>query len=460
MMSSPEFRQLPSVNELLCDYRIGTLCECFARQAVVSMVRRRLAEIRSSIGAGGHVPSLDQIVNWIVAEAHEMAQHGPQPVINATGVILHTNLGRAPLSAEALEAARAACMGYSSLEFDLESGKRGSRQTHVERILCHLTGAEAALVVNNNAAGVLLALSALARRKEVIVSRGEAVEIGGGFRIPEVMRESGTKLVEVGTTNRTYITDYEAAITSRTAAFLRVHSSNFKITGFTSVVTLEDLVELGRQRSIPVLDDIGSGCLVNTTSFGMEPEPQVQHSLFAGSALTFFSGDKLLGGPQAGIIVGRADLMGRLRKHPLARAIRIDKASLAALSATLIHYVKDEALEKIPILRMMATPLAEIEARANRWALFLGENATVVPQKSVVGGGSLPGSSLPTRVVVIRIAGKGRIKDLATRLRQSDPPIVARIENDTLILDPRSVLPEEEEVLLKAVRRSLASLHQ
>lgn len=460
MTDRSEFRQLPGVDDLLCDSRIVTLCDCFARQTVVSLVRSRLAEIRSSIGAGGHVPSLDQIVTVIVAEAHGLAQYSPRPVINATGVILHTNLGRAPLSAEALQAAELASRGYSSLEFDLESGKRGLRGAHVERLLCHLTGAEAAFVVNNNAAGVLIALDALARRKEVIVSRGQAVEIGGGFRIPDVMRESGAKLVEVGTTNRTYITDYAAAITPKTAALLRVHSSNFRITGFTNVVSLQELVELGRRHSIPVLDDIGSGCLVDTASFGMEPEPQVQHSVSAGSALTFFSGDKLLGGPQAGIIVGRADLTGKLRGHPLARAIRIDKASLAALSATLVHYLRGEALVKIPVLRLIAMPLTEIETRARRWGLFLGERATVIPEESVVGGGSLPGSSLPTWVVVIRIAGRGKIQDLALRLRQSDPPIVARVEKDTLILDPRSVFPDEEETLLEAVRQSLSFLNQ
>lgn len=457
-MGNSEFRQLPSVDEVLCDDRLSTLCRVFARQTIVALVRGRLAEIRESLVTGGRAPSFQEIVDSIVIEAHDIASPSLRPVINATGVILHTNLGRAPLSAEARQAAESASRGYSNLEFDLKSGKRGSRQAHVEKTLCHLTGAEAALVVNNNASGVLLALSALARRKEVIVSRGQAVEIGGGFRIPEVMRESGARLVEVGTTNCSYVADYEGAITSKTAALLRVHSSNFKITGFTSFVSLDDLVELGRRHNIPVLDDIGSGCLIATADFGLEPEPQVQHSISTGAALTFFSGDKLLGGPQAGIIVGRSELVATLRRHPLARAVRIDKASIAALSATLIHYLKGEALQKIPVLRSIATPLPEVEERAQRWAQFLGESATVIPGESVVGGGSLPGSTMPTRVVAIRIAGKGRIQDLARSLRQHNPPIIARVEQDALLLDPRSVSPEEDQVLVEAVRKSLACL--
>jgi L-seryl-tRNA(Ser) seleniumtransferase len=459
-MNESKFRQLPSVDEVLCDDRVSELCEAFSRQTIVALVRRRLAEIRESMSTGGEAPSFEALLTSIVTEARDIGSLSLQPVINATGVILHTNLGRAPLSAEALRASELASRGYSSLEFDLGSGKRGSRQVHMERLLCQLTGAEAALVVNNNASGVLLALSALARRKEVIISRGQAVEIGGGFRIPEVMRESGAKLVEVGTTNCSYVEDYERAITSRTAALLQVHSSNFKITGFTHGVSLEELVELGQRHNIPVLDDIGSGCLIDTTDFGLEPEPQVQSSISAGSALTFFSGDKLLGGPQAGVILGRKELISRLRKQPLARAVRIDKARVAALSVTLIHYLKGEALEQIPVLRFISTPLSEVEGRARRWAQFLGKSAAVIPEESVVGGGSLPGSALPTRVVAISLTGRARIEDLARRLRRHKPPIVARVEKDALLLDPRSVFPEEEEILLKAVREALAYLER
>jgi L-seryl-tRNA(Ser) seleniumtransferase len=288
-MGASEFRVIPGVDEVLCDERVSGLCGPFARQMVVAIVRRRLAEIRRSINGGGQAPSLDELVESIVGEARDMGSLSLQPVINATGVILHTNLGRAPLSPEALMAADLASRGYCNLEFALGSGKRGSRQDHIERLLCQLTGAEAALVVNNNASGVLLALAALARRREVIVSRGQAVEIGGGFRIPEVMRESGAKLVEVGTTNCTYVQDYEQAITHRTAALLRVHSSNFRIAGFTHEVSLEELVGLGRRHGIPVLDDVGSGCLIDTTEFGLDPEPQVQDSVSTGAALVFFS---------------------------------------------------------------------------------------------------------------------------------------------------------------------------
>lgn len=459
-MKESKFRQLPSVDEVLCDNRVGELCHAFSRQTTLALIRRRLAGIRQSITSGGEAPSFDELVTSIITEAHDIGNLTLRPVINATGVVLHTNLGRAPLSSEALRAAELVARGYSNLEFDLGSGKRGSRQVHMERLLCQLSGAEAALVVNNNASGVLLALRALARRKEVIVSRGQAVEIGGGFRIPEVMRESGAKLVEVGTTNCSYVADYERAITPRTAALLRVHSSNFKITGFTHSVSLEGLVELGQRYNIPVLDDIGSGCLIDTTSFGLEPEPQVQNSVSGGAALTFFSGDKLLGGPQAGIVVGRKELIDKLRKHPLARAVRIDKIRIGALSVTLIHYLRGEALEEVPVLHSIAMPLSEVESRAHRWAQSLGESATVISETSIVGGGSLPGSALPTRTVVIRLTGKAKIDALARRLRHHSPPIVARVEKEALLLDPRSVFPDEEVIMLKAVREALASLEQ
>jgi len=457
-MGESAFREIPGVDEVLCEGRVTQLCGVLSREVVVTLVRRRLAEIREFIGSGGRAPSLEEMVDSIVAEARVLGSLSLQPVINATGVVLHTNLGRAPLSIEALRAAELASRGYSNLEFDLGSGRRGSRHDHVEHILCHLTGAEAALVVNNNASGVLLALTALARRKEVIISRGQAVEIGGGFRIPEVMRESGARLVEVGTTNCSYVEDYERAITPRTAVLLQVHSSNFKVTGFTHGVSLEELVELGRRHSISVLDDVGSGCLVDTTEFGLDPEPRVQNRISAGADLVFLSGDKLLGGPQAGIIVGRKELVGRLRKHPLARAVRIDKARIAALSVTLAHYLRGEALDKIPVLRFIATPLSEIEGRAERWARFLGEAAVVMPDESVIGGGSLPGGTLPTRVVAIRLSGKAGIESLARMLRRHTPPVIARVDKDALLLDPRTVFLEEEETLLTAVRQSLDSL--
>jgi L-seryl-tRNA(Ser) seleniumtransferase len=355
-----------------------------------------------------------------------------------------------------------AAKGYCNLEFDLDSGLRGSRDIHCEQLLCQLTGAEAALVVNNNASAVLLALTALAKRKEVIVSRGQAVEIGGGFRIPEVMRQSGAKLVEVGTTNCTYVADYEQAISPQTAALMRIHSSNFRVLGFTHSVTLEELVTLGHSHLVPVLDDLGSGCLLDTTRFGLDPEPMVQQSIALGVDLAFFSGDKLLGGTQAGIILGKKQLVDKLKKHPLARAVRIDKIGLAGLSATLIHYLKGEAVSKVPVWRMLATPLEEVEKRSKLWAQALGGLAQVTEGESMVGGGSLPGGTLPTRLLAIGGRVKGKNKDIAQvvaeRLRHHEPPIVGRISGNLLLLDPRTVLPEEDETVLQALRDLAAAL--
>lgn len=455
MRLEDKLRQLPSVDRVLAEERLREICGIFPREVVVDLIRQALSAARQRVRLGGPVPSLEEVASSVVARVQKLGSLSLQPVINATGVILHTNLGRAPLSAEALKAMEKVSRGYCNLELDLESGKRGSRQVHVEEFLCQLTGAEAALVVNNNASGILLALSALARRREVIVSRGQAVEIGGGFRLPEVIRQSGAKLIEVGTTNCTYLADYERAITSRTTALLRVHASNFRITGFTHSVPLEELVGLGRRYDLPVLDDLGSGCLVDTARFGLEPEPRIQDSLSTGAALVFSSGDKLLGGPQAGLILGRRELIEKLRKHPLARAVRIDKIRLAGLAATLLHYLKGEALEKIPVLRLLATPLEELERRAQRWAEVIGDLAEVTAGESMVGGGSLPGSTLPTRLVVIR--PRGKVQELAWRLRQSQPPVIGRVERNSLVLDPRSVLPEEDEFLLHNVRQALSS---
>jgi len=352
--------------------------------------------------------------------------------------------------------------GYSNLEFDLDSGRRGSRHTHVEPVLCQLTGAEAALVVNNNASAVLLALTALTKKKEVIVSRGQAVEIGGGFRIPDVMRQSGAKLIEVGTTNCTYTTDYEEAISPRTAALMRVHSSNFRLMGFTHFVTLEELVTLGNQNDLPVFDDLGSGCLLDTSRFGLDPEPMVQQSIGLGAGLVFSSGDKLMGGPQAGIIVGKRQLVDRLKKHPLARAARIDKIRLAGLVATLIHYLKGEAVSKIPVWRMISAPLEEIEGRARLWAQSLGGLARVVEGETMIGGGSLPGGTLPTRLVAIGEEGKQKPQNIAQvlsqRLRCQETSVLGRVSGNVLLLDPRSVLPEEDKIVLQALQDAAASL--
>jgi len=457
-----KFQRLPSVDRLLSEGRIKQLQESYPRVLVVDLIRQCLERERLSIASGKPCPSLDEIVESVCAQAWALSHPSLRPVINATGVILHTNLGRAPLSQEAIVAMDAAAKGYCNLEFDLDSGTRGSRHSHIEHILCQLTGAEAALVVNNNASAVLLALTALARKKEVIVSRGQAVEIGGGFRIPEVMRQSGAKLVEVGTTNCTYLADYEQAINPGTAALMRVHSSNFRLLGFTYSVTLEELVVLGHRYHLPVFDDLGSGCLLDTTKFGLDPEPMVQQSIALGVELALFSGDKLLGGPQAGIIVGKKQLIDKLKRHPLARAVRIDKIRLAGLLATLIHYLKDEAVSKLPVWRMLSTPLEEIEKRAKLWAQALDSSARIIEGESMIGGGSLPGGTLPTRLLALGGQGKRKNKDLAQaiaqRLRCQEPPIVGRISGNLLLLDPRSVLPEEDETVLKALCSVIADL--
>jgi len=457
-----DFRNLPSVDRLTSDGRLVALANAYSRSLVLDTARQTLEECRFSIASGDTAPSFDVLVESISSRVKSMAEPSLVPVINATGVILHTNIGRAPLSREAMAAMEMTSRGYNNLEYDLETGRRGTRQVHVTSLLCRLTGAEAALVVNNNASAVLLALSAFAKRKEVIVSRGQAIEIGGSFRIPDVMRQSGAKLVEVGTTNCTYIADYEQAITPRTAALLRVHSSNFKIVGFTQEAALEELVELGSRHNLLVLDDLGSGCLLDTTKFGLDPEPTVQDSIAGGVDLAFMSGDKLLGGPQAGIIVGRKHLVDKLKKHPLARAVRTDKLRLAALAATLLHYVKEEAEQKIPIWRMISTPPAEIEGRARKWADQLPGLATVVEGESVVGGGSLPGSTLPSQLVAIKASGKGKgqnkVQKLAERLRAQSPAVIARIEGNTLLLDPRTVSPEDDESVLTALQSAIKGL--
>ena len=450
-----EFRNLPSVDKVLSDERISQLGKDYPHDLLVSLIRQRLEKERLSISSGKACASLDEIVKSVSAQLRGLEKPTLRRVINASGVILHTNLGRAPLSEEALAAMEAVGRGYSNLEFNLENGTRGSRHVHIEGLLCQLTGAEAALVVNNNASGVLLGLTALAKHKEVIVSRGQAVEIGGGFRIPDVMRQSGAKLVEVGTTNCTYAADFEQAVTPRTAALMRVHSSNFQLVGFVNEVTLEELVVIGSQHELLVLDDLGSGCFLDTTVFGLAPEPMVQQSVAAGAALTFFSGDKLVGGPQAGIIVGRKQYVDKLRKHPLARAARIDKTRLAGLTATLVHYLKEEATIKIPVWRMISTPLDEIERRAGLWTQALGDMAKLVPGETMVGGGSLPGGSLPTRLVAVG-DGKGGRKTSAQvigrQLRLREVPVIGRISEDVLLLDPRTVLPEEDDIVLEALR--------
>jgi L-seryl-tRNA(Ser) seleniumtransferase len=452
-VSSP-YRQLPSVDRLLSDERVRRSGEAYASQIVVELAREQLGEARAAIAAGRGAPTYEEIVESLIERLATLIAPSLRRVINATGVIIHTNLGRAPLSTEAIAAMVAVTGGYSNLEFDLSQGERSNRHVHVESLLCRLTGAEAALAVNNNAAALLLALAALASGREVIISRGELVEIGGGFRIPEIMAESGARLVEVGTTNRTYLADYEAAISDKTAALLRVHTSNFRMVGFTESPSPADLVRLAHDRKLLLLDDPGSGCLLDTTQFGVGKEPTLQESLAAGADLVFSSGDKLLGGPQAGIIVGRRDLVETLKRHPIARAARLDRGVIAALATTLGHYVKNEALGKVPVWRMISMPVAGIEGRAKKWAKAIGETARVVDGRSMVGGGSLPEESLPTKLLAIGGSGVD-VTSLARRLRLGEPPVVARVERDTLLLDPRTVDPADDTTFLAALRAAL-----
>jgi len=454
MTGDSPYRALPSLDRLLADERIQAAANGFSQPTITDLLRQTLEAARKSIAGGAEAPSREELVQSALALMDSALRPSLRAVINASGVIIHTNLGRAPLSAESIAAMEAISRGYSNLEFDLEAGRRGSRYQHLEELLCRLTGAEAALAVNNNASALLLGLSAVVRDREVIISRGQAVEIGGGFRIPDVMRQSGARLVEVGTTNRTYLSDYEEAIGPETAALLRVHASNFRITGFTESVPLGDLAGLAHERGLLLLDDLGSGCLLDTTQFGLAAEPLAQESVASGADLAFFSGDKLLGGPQAGIIVGKAQLVSSLKRHPLTRAVRMDKASIAGLTVTLLHYLKGEALEKIPVWRMIATPLVEIRRRARRWAREIGAASSLQNGRSMVGGGSLPEESLPTVLVAIT-AAHVTAEELSRRLRLGSPPVVARIERDQLLLDPRTVDQREDAALVAAVRATI-----
>ena len=447
----PELRKLPSVDRILQFGQLQQAIEEYGREFVVVSIREMLDDVRAAISTGLSCPDVGILVDRAVERLHSLAQPTLRTVINATGVVLHTNLGRAPLSRATLDAMREAGACYSNLEYDLEGGRRGSRYVHAESLLCRLTGADAALLVNNNAGAVLLILSVLARGREVIISRGQLVEIGGGFRIPDVMAQSGARLVEVGTTNRTYIRDYAAAITEDAALLMRVHRSNFRLTGFTSSASLLEMVQLARQQDLRVADDLGSGTLMDTEPFGLAHEPTVQESLAAGADLVSFSGDKLLGGPQAGIIVGCEELIAELRRFPLTRALRVDKTTIAGVQANLLHYLTGKAMEEIPIWRMIAMSVAEIERRAGKLLEELravGLNARLVDGSSAVGGGSLPGQTLPTKLVALETPSAAQ---WARRLRRGWPPVVARIERERLLLDVRTVLSDQDEDLCAAL---------
>jgi L-seryl-tRNA(Ser) seleniumtransferase len=450
-----DLRLLPAVDQLLKTDQAAAWINQYGRPLTLEALRQVLAEMREKIKSGQDFPGEETLWELTAQKLKNWLAPTLLPVINATGVILHTNLGRAPLSQASLHAIQAAS-AYNTLEFNLESGKRGSRLLHAEALLARLTGAEAALVVNNNAAAVLLALSALARRKRVLISRSQLVEIGGGFRVPDVMAQSGARLVEVGTTNRTHLQDFEQALAQPAALLLRVHHSNFKITGFTSEVSLAEMVALGQRFGVPVLDDLGSGTFLDTGLFGLAHEPTIQESVAAGADVITFSGDKLLGGPQAGIIIGRKKFLETIKKHPLARAVRADKLNLAALSATLQHYLKNEAEKTIPIWRMIARSPAELQQQAQAWQAFL-KTGQVLPGFSTIGGGSLPGETLPTWLLALKPA---RPDAFLAALRKLPAPIIARIENDLVVLDPRTVLPEQEQALLSGLLQGLSSARQ
>ncbi len=444
-------RDLPSIDRLLQTKPASKMMAAYGRELTVHALRETLEAARTRAIAGGGVPDSDKLVIQAQGRLEDWFRPTLRSVINATGVIIHTNLGRAPLCHAAQEAILSVSRDYNTLEYDLARGARGKREQHAEHLLTLLTGAEAAFVVNNNAAAVLLALTALAHRKQVLISRSQLIEIGGGFRIPDVMKQSGAKLVEVGTTNRTHLEDFESAMEARTALIMRAHHSNFKILGFTTEPSLAELVELGQKHNIPVLDDLGSGALIDTAQFGLGHEPTVQESLQVGAPLVVFSGDKLLGGPQAGILLGRADLIKRLKRHPLARAVRPDKLCLAALSATLAHYLKGEALQEIPIWQMIAADPKALKKRAQTWQSQL-DRGEVIASRSTVGGGSLPEETLPTWVLSLAVDKPDR---MAAHLRENDPPVIARIEDDQLRFDPRTIFPEQEKDLVQALKTIL-----
>ncbi|WP_066636214.1 L-seryl-tRNA(Sec) selenium transferase [Desulfolucanica intricata] len=457
-----KLRMLPAVDEVLRIRQIAALLTENPRSIIVKAVREALDSCRKLILKGEDIGStneqvLDEVVKITLNNILKLARPKLRPVINATGVVLHTNLGRALLGENARRAVQMAATGYTNLEMDLVTGKRGSRYAAVENILTELTGAEAALVVNNNASAVLLALGTLAGGKEVIVSRGQLVEIGGSFRIPDVMVQSGAILVEVGSTNKTYPSDYQRAITGETGLLLQVHTSNYRIVGFTRETTIAELVQLGQEYDLPVMSDLGSGFLVDLSHYGLPKEPTVQEVVAGGADVVTFSGDKLLGGPQAGIIVGRKKYIDLMKKNPLTRAVRIDKFTVAALEATLREYLEPElALKRIPTLRMLTADPEELERRAGSLAEELTaavkDLADIGLEKgfSRVGGGAMPTAELPTTLITI-LPKYISLDELMKRLREHNPAMIGRARDDKLLLDVRTVQAGEEEIIIEAI---------
>lgn len=448
-------RKIPKVDELLRLPALAEVIAAFGDRAVVEAIRAELDVLRQGI-LKGEICTLPETAD-LCCRIGKRVQGDSLPsfrrVINGTGILLHTNLGRACLSEKAAMAVYEASKAYSNLEYDLETGNRGSRYSHVEGILCRLTGAESALVVNNNAAAVLLTLSALTQGGQVIVSRGELVEIGGSFRIPEIMESCGAQLKEVGATNKTHLRDYENAITEQTKALMKVHTSNYRIIGFSETPALADLVELGHNHGLPVIEDLGSGCLLNLSRFGIHDEPSVQDSLKAGVDVVSFSGDKLLGGPQAGIILGKKKYLDSLKKHPLNRAMRVDKMTLAALEATLKSYETDKA-EEIPVIGMLAATADALHAKAERLSALLrkaGIETEIIPTEGRVGGGSVPNHALPSYAV----AFDGKANELEEKLRLGQQPIIGRIHEAKYLLDVRTLFEEDFPTVVEALKEAV-----
>ncbi len=453
-------RRIPSISSLLAEPRVRERSTGLRPDLVTTIAQGVVDDLRAAIlsGDGGTV---DRPVVDLVAEAIEELQRPKlHTVINATGVIVHTNLGRSPVSSDTARAMQEAAAHYVPLEIELESGKRGGRMAEISRLMALLAGAESTLVVNNNASAILLTLSALCAGREVILSRSQAVEIGGGFRVPDVMRQSGATLVEVGTTNRTYARDYAEAITEQTAALLTVHWSNFRIVGFTAQPSLAELAGLAYRQGIFLIEDLGSGSLADTAPHGLAHEPTVGESLAQGVDVVCFSGDKLLGGPQAGIISGKTDAVKKIAAHPLARAVRADKTALAGVAATLRHYLRDNFTSEIPVWRMISASLDDLDARCGRWIEQLQvTDCEVVTSQATVGGGSLPGETLESRALAfseVMLSARGlSLESASYRLRNGDPALVPHVESGKLIVDARTILPDQDEAVVAALKRML-----
>lgn len=442
------YRSIPKVDVLLENPAIQKMIDCYSRETVMEAIHMEMDKLRKFIANTSDEESvkqqIDLLVPHIACAVSDMHTPNMRMVVNGTGTVLHTNLGRAPVSREHMERVTALVSGYSNLEYNLEEGKRGERYSHFEKLLCKLTGAEAAMAVNNNASSVLLILSSLAKGGEVVVSRGELIEIGGKFRIPDVMEQSGAKLVEVGTTNKTHYDDYESAITEDTKALLKVHTSNYRIVGFTDSVAIDELIPLAKEHDLPVVEDLGSGVLIDLAKYGLTHEPTVQESIAKGADVVCFSGDKLLGGPQAGIIIGRKKYIDRMKRNQLTRALRIDKFTAAMLELVLQEYLSEEkAVKNIPVLRMITEPLEEVKRRARLLArrmraYKLPAKIEVKPCESQIGGGSLPLERIPSMAVVLR-PEKISVTELEERMRRLPVPIIPRTANDTIILDARTL---------------------